>query len=142
MYATKRDTTDETIILRRGVDAGIVRDVESALERKELVVLYQPIIHLRSGAPRGAEALVRRRLPDQALMPPAEFVPHVERTPLARELTFLVVADALEAAEHWADRGTTLGVSVNVPYRLLDDPQFVDGLGGAAPAVPDPADAG
>ena len=55
-------------------------------------------------------------------MPPAEFVPHVERTPLARELTFLVVADALEAAEHWADKGTPLGVSVNVPYRLLDDP--------------------
>jgi diguanylate cyclase (GGDEF)-like protein len=130
MYATKRDTTDETIMLRRGVDAGIVRDVESALERKELVVLYQPIIHLRSGAPRGAEALVRRRLPDQALMPPAEFVPHVERTPLARELTFLVVADALEAAEHWADKGTPLGVSVNVPYRLLDDPQFVEGLAG------------
>jgi diguanylate cyclase len=130
MYATKRDTTDETIMLRRGVDAGIVRDVELALEHKELVVLYQPIIHLPSGAPRGAEALVRRRLPDQALMPPAEFVPHVERTPLARELTFLVVADALEAAEHWADKGAPLGVSVNVPYRLLDDPQFVEGLGG------------
>ena len=130
MYATKRDTTDETIMLRRGVDAGIVRDVESALERKELVVLYQPIIHLQSGEPRGAEALVRRLLPDRALMPPAEFVPHVERTPLARELTFLVVADALDAAEHWADKGAPLGVSVNVPYRLLDDPQFVEGLGG------------
>lgn len=129
MYATKRDTSDETILLRRGVDAGIVRDVESALQRKELVVLYQPIIHLQSGAPRGAEALVRRLLPDQALMPPAEFVPHVERTPLARELTFLVVADALEASEYWTEKGTPLGVSVNVPYRLLDDPQFVDGLG-------------
>ncbi len=59
MYATKRDTTDETIFLRRGVDAGIVRDVEHALERKELVVLYQPIIHLRSGDAarrRGARA--------------------------------------------------------------------------------------
>jgi len=130
MYATKRDSSDETILLRRGVDAGIVRDVESALARKELVVLYQPIIHLRSGAPRGAEALVRRLLPNQSLMPPAEFVPHVERTPLARELTFLVVANALEAAELWADKGAPLGVSVNVPYRLLDDPQFVAGIDG------------
>jgi diguanylate cyclase (GGDEF)-like protein len=130
MYATKRDTNDDTVFLRRGVDAGIVRDVESALERNELVVLYQPILDLQSGEPCGAEALVRRLLPDKAMVPPAEFVPHVERTPLARELTFLVVGDALRSAEHWADRGASLGVSVNVPYRLLDDPQFVDGLDG------------
>jgi diguanylate cyclase (GGDEF)-like protein len=129
MYATKRDTADDTVFIRRGVDAGIVRDVETALERKELVVLYQPILDLQSGEPCGAEALVRRQLPDQVLVPPADFVPHVERTPLARELTFLVAADALRSAERWAERGIALGVSVNVPYRLLDDPQFVDGLG-------------
>jgi diguanylate cyclase (GGDEF)-like protein len=129
MYATKRDSTDDSALLRRGVDAGVVRDFESALERNELLVLYQPIIDLRSGEPRRAEALVRRILPDQALGLPAEFVPHVERTPLARELTFLVVADALRAAEGWAAKNVNLGVSVNVPYRLLDDPQFVDGLG-------------
>jgi diguanylate cyclase (GGDEF)-like protein len=130
MYATKRDSTDESALLRRGVDAGVVRDVESSLERNELVVLYQPIIDLRSGEARGAEALVRRVLPNQALELPAEFVPHVERTPLARELTFLVVRDALRSAEAWAAKNVNLGVSVNVPYRLLDDPQFVEGLGG------------
>ena len=129
MYATKRDTTDESVLLRRGVDAGIVRDVESALERSELLVLYQPIIDLRTGEPTAAEALVRRRLPDNSLALPAEFVPHVERAPVARDLTFLVVSDALRTAEAWADRGLGLGVSVNVPYRLLDDPQFVEGLG-------------
>jgi len=128
MYATKRDSMDESVLLRRGVDAGVVRDVESALERDELVVLYQPIIDLRTAEPRGAEALVRRVLPNQALELPAEFVPHVERTPLARELTFLVVADALRSAEDWAAKSVNLGVSVNVPYRLLDDPQFVAGL--------------
>ena len=29
MYATKRDTSDENVLLRRGVDAGVVRDVEA-----------------------------------------------------------------------------------------------------------------
>src|SRR4249919_2488858 len=129
MYATKRDSTDDSVLLRRGVDAGVVRDVESALERNELVVLYQPIIDLRTAEPRSAEALVRRVLPNQALELPAEFVPHVERTPLARELTFLVVTDALRSAEAWAAKNVNLGVSVNVPYRLLDDPQFIEGLG-------------
>jgi EAL domain-containing protein (putative c-di-GMP-specific phosphodiesterase class I) len=61
-------------------------------------------------------------------VPPAEFVPHVERTPLVRELTFLVVADALDSAQQWAKAGHNLGVAINIPYRLLDDPQFADGL--------------
>ena len=128
MYATKRDAPDDTLLFRRGVDAGVIRDIESALARDELVVVYQPILELATGEPRSAEALVRRLLPDRTLMPPAEFVPHVERTPLVRELTFIVVADALRSMRLWADAGSDLGVSVNVPYKLVDDPQFVEGL--------------
>jgi EAL domain-containing protein (putative c-di-GMP-specific phosphodiesterase class I) len=128
MYATKRDTSDETMYLRRGVDAGIVRDVETAIERQELLVVYQPILDLQTGAPHSAEALIRRVLPDRRLVPPAEFVPHVERTPLVRELTFLVVADALGSARLWSKAGHDLGVSINIPYRLLEDPQFAEGL--------------
>ena len=45
-----------------------------------------------------------------------------------RELTFLVVADALDSANAWAKAGHDLGVSVNIPYRLLDDAQFAEGL--------------
>ncbi len=128
MYATKRDTSDESALLRRGVDAGIVRDVEAALERNELVVAYQPILALANGSPTSAEALIRRALPDGRILPPAEFMPHVERTPVVRELTFLVVADALESARRWSAAGHDLGVSINIPYRLLDDAQFADGL--------------
>ena len=83
---------------------------------------------LRAGTPRSAEALIRRALPDGVLLPPADFVPHVERTPIVRELTFLVVADALGSAQQWAKAGHSLGVAVNIPYRLLDDAQFAEGL--------------
>jgi EAL domain-containing protein (putative c-di-GMP-specific phosphodiesterase class I) len=129
MYATKRDTTDDALLVRRGIDVGMVRDVESALEHNELVVVYQPIISLKTGEARAIEALVRRLMPDQALLPPADFIPHVERTPLVRELTFLVVTHALTAASDLSAAGHELSVSVNVPYRLLDDPLFADGLG-------------
>jgi diguanylate cyclase (GGDEF)-like protein len=138
MYATKRDTTDDALLVRRGIDVGMVRDVEIALERNELVVVYQPILDLRTGEPRAAEALVRRMLPDAALLLPAEFIPHVERTPLVRELTFLVVSDALRSAEGWSAAGHELSVSVNLPYRLLDDPQFAEGVSDllAASSIP------
>ncbi|MGH3132864.1 MAG: putative bifunctional diguanylate cyclase/phosphodiesterase [Gaiellaceae bacterium] len=129
MYATKRDTSDDSLLLGRGIDAGVIRDVEAALERNELVVVYQPILAMQSGEPHSAEALVRRLLPDRTLLPPADFVPHVERTPLVRELTFLVVADAIRSTQIWAEAGSDLGVSVNVPYKLLDDPVFAEGLG-------------
>jgi diguanylate cyclase (GGDEF)-like protein len=128
MYATKRDSFDDELLFRRGVDASIVHAVETALERNELAVVYQPIIHLQSGTPHAAEALVRRILPDRGLQLPADFVPHVERTPVVREMTFLVVADALRSVALWRNAGHELGVSVNVPYRLLDDPQFGDGI--------------
>ena len=130
MYATKRDAPDDTLFLRRGIDVGVVRDFEAALARDELVVLYQPILELPSGEPRSAEALVRRLLPDRTLLLPADFLPHVQRTPLLRELTFIVIDNALRSMQLWAEARTELGVSVNVPYRLVDDPQFVDGLAG------------
>jgi diguanylate cyclase (GGDEF)-like protein len=129
MYATKRDTSDDVLLARRGIDVAKVRDVESALARDEVVVVYQPILDLRTGEVKAVEALVRRLLPDQALLPPAEFIPHVERTPVVRELTFTVVSEALRAAEHWSEAGHDLSVSVNVPYRLLDDARFVEGVG-------------
>jgi diguanylate cyclase (GGDEF)-like protein len=128
MYATKRDTSDDELLVRRGIDVGMVRDVENALQRNELAVVYQPILDLRTGEPHAVEALVRRVLPDGILLPPAEFMRHVERTPLVRDLTFLVVSDALRNAEEWSTAGHELSVSVNVPYRLLDDPQFAEGL--------------
>ena len=128
MYATKRDASEDSLPLRRSIDAGVVRDIEVALEREELVVLYQPILELPAGAPRSAEALVRRFAPDGSLVLPADFVPHVERTPVARDVTLRVAAEALRAVELWSSAGHQLGVSVNVPYRLLEDPQFADGL--------------
>jgi len=131
MFATKRDTSDESAVMRRGsLDAGIVREFETALDRNELVVHYQPVLDLASGTVHGVEALVRRTHPKRGIIPPAEFVPHVERTPVIRALTLYVVADALRNARGWGTRWDDLGVSVNVPYRMIDDPELAEGILG------------
>jgi predicted signal transduction protein with EAL and GGDEF domain len=127
MYATKRETGEAT---PRRLDGGIVREFELALERREVVVHYQPVIELPGGAVRTVEALVRRVHPDRGVLSPAEFVPHVERTPVIRALTLHVVAEALQHAKLWRSRGHELGVSVNVPYRTLDDEELIAGLAG------------
>lgn len=139
MYTTKHDGAAEVTPLRRRVDAHVVRDLRDAVEQSELLVVYQPILDLRSGAVVAAEALVRRLRPNRTLVPPADFVPHVERTALVRDLTLLVVEDALAARELWAEVGSDLAVSVNVPFRLLDDRTFVDRLAGVLRSFDAPA---
>ena len=85
MFATKRDTSDDPEHTRRGsLDAGIVREFESALTSGGVVVHYQPMIDLASGTVCRVEALVRRRHPLRGMLAPAEFISHVERTPLIR----------------------------------------------------------
>ena len=127
MYATKRDTSEESVVARPPLDGGVVRDLEHALEQGEIVVHYQPIVELPSGVVRSVEALVRR-VRGENLVGPAEFVPHVERTPLVRTLTLAVARDALRRLQEWEAQGQVLGASVNIPYRMVDDGELITGL--------------
>jgi diguanylate cyclase (GGDEF)-like protein len=131
MFATKHDSGDDSGIARRGsLDAGIVREFETALEQNEVVVHYQPVIDLGSGSVIGVESLVRRRHPERGLLAPAEFVSHVERTPLIRALTLHVVSESIAAARRWSLLAGDLGISVNVPYRSIDDESLAEGIIG------------
>jgi diguanylate cyclase (GGDEF)-like protein len=127
MYASKRDTSEESILPRAQVNGGIIREVEAAFDHGEIVVHYQPIVHLQTGEIRAVEALVRR-LRANRLVAPSEFLPHIERTPLVRRLTLAVAADALQRVQEWDSQGHRLDVAVNVPYRMLDDTELVLGL--------------
>jgi diguanylate cyclase (GGDEF)-like protein len=126
MYATKRDTSADT---RRGsLDAGIVREFEHALERRELVVHYQPILRLSDGSVNGIEALVRRFHPERGVVSPADFIPHVERTALIREVTLFVAEESLRTVRDLKLARHSIGASINVPYRAVDDGELAAGL--------------
>jgi diguanylate cyclase (GGDEF)-like protein len=127
MYATKRDTSDESAEERRPLDGGIVRDLEFALAHSEIVVHYQPIVDLRSGGVCAVEALVRRSQ-NKRLVGPSEFIPFVERSPVVRALTLAVASDALKRLVEWEERGHRLEAAVNVPYRLIDDRELITSL--------------
>ena len=131
MFVTKRDSGDDSAITRRGsLDAGIVREFEAALKQNEVVVHYQPIIDVRTGGGcvrRGARAAPPSRAWPAA---PAEFLSHVERTPLIRALTLYVIAEALAETSRWPPEWGTIGVAVNIPYRSIDDAALTDGILG------------
>ena len=57
-------------------------ELEQALERREFVLYYQPIVNLGSFTIAGFEALVRWVSPTRGFVPPGEFIPVVEESHL------------------------------------------------------------
>jgi len=89
-----------------------------ALEQGELVVHYQPIVSLESGAVVSAEALVRWEHPESGLLLPGHFVPVAEQSDLVIELGEQVLHAACHAAVRWqAEALPDVSVSVNVAAR-------------------------
>lgn len=76
-------------------------DLRRALEREELAVAFQPIVHLQSGAPTGFEALVRWHHPEQGLLMPGQFIPLAEETGLVIPLGLVVLRLATMAMQQW-----------------------------------------
>jgi EAL domain-containing protein (putative c-di-GMP-specific phosphodiesterase class I) len=101
--------------------------LRGAIDAEELVLHYQPIVCLRTGALRGAEALVRWDHPRHGLLRPEHFVPLAEETGLIVDLGAWVLRTACGEAARWraAHPGLDLSVSVNLSGRQLHDSDIV-----------------
>jgi diguanylate cyclase (GGDEF)-like protein len=101
--------------------------IHQALDRRHLVVHYQPIVDLESGAPVGVEALVRLHDPQQGLLLPGSFIDLVEEAALDPTLGALVLEQALRDLAEWPSRTPegVLTMSVNVTSRQLTQPGYV-----------------
>ncbi|MDX7543107.1 EAL domain-containing protein, partial [Serratia marcescens] len=57
----------------------IARELDHAIDAGDLVLMYQPKVHVRRQEITSAEALVRWRHPERGLVMPGEFVPVAEQ---------------------------------------------------------------
>jgi sensor c-di-GMP phosphodiesterase-like protein len=89
-------------------------ELQGALRRGELQVLYQPIFDLRSRQCVGAEALLRWRRPDGTLTSPDLFIPMAENTGQIREITDFVLQRLLEQLGKLLRANPQLYISVNL----------------------------
>ena len=107
----------------------LLADFARAMTHEDaLSLVYQPRIDLRSGACIGAEALLRWQHPVLGAVSPAEFVPLLEKTALARPMTEWVLGRALDQRSAWQAHGASLVVSVNVSARNLEESDFLPRL--------------
>ena len=105
----------------------IEQGLRRAIERGEFELVYQPEVSLESLEVIVVEALIRWRLPDGRLAPPAEFLSIAEESGLINEIGNWVLRDAIRTAAGWHHGAwPDVRVAVNVSPRQLLDSRFVD----------------
>jgi diguanylate cyclase (GGDEF)-like protein len=134
MYRAKVKGKDTYEIFEPGMQDVVARrlevrtDLERAIDRNELVVMYQPIVDITTSTPVGVEALVRWKHPRWGMVAPLEFIGIAEETGMIRELGLYVLEEACRQWKEWQVElidEPAFTVSVNVSPRQLRDPSFV-----------------
>ena len=120
--------------LYRGLPSDVAaqgKRLRRALEQKELVTWFQPIVDLRSGRPWALEALVRWEHPQRGLLGPADFLPAVEHSGLSLPLGRHVLHQSLQVVADLRSRSELpemLLVAVNVSPLQLERPGLASSL--------------
>ena len=94
-------------------------ELERAIEQKELVVQYQPLVDLVTGKTISVEALVRWNHPRRGRIPPIEFIPLAEATGLIVPLGRYVLEEACTRVD---ERYPDVQVQVNLSAIELSSP--------------------
>lgn len=105
---------------------GLLQDFGAALEATDqLRLVFQPRIDLATRRCVGAEALLRWRHPTLGEISPAEFIPLVEQTSLARAVTQWVLDAALDQLSSWTARDIGLSLSINISAANLAEADLI-----------------
>jgi diguanylate cyclase (GGDEF)-like protein/PAS domain S-box-containing protein len=132
MYRAKERGRDNYQLYTASMNAkmmeriAVEQDLRHALQRKELVLFYQPIISVETGQVTGAEALLRWNHPQRGIVTPDEFIPLAEETGLIVEIGESVLRDACLQLIEWRKEGLPIEVmAVNLSARQLQQENLV-----------------
>ncbi|SIQ11562.1 EAL domain, c-di-GMP-specific phosphodiesterase class I (or its enzymatically inactive variant) [Rhizobium sp. RU35A] len=104
-------------------------DIARALRRAEFVLQYQPQVSLEDDSLCGMEALIRWQHPVRGLLPPAEFLPLLEHSPLSLDVGWWVLSEAVRQMGEWQAKGLTrVKMSVNLFPLQLRSPGFIEAV--------------
>src|SRR3984885_1835548 len=105
------------------------QQLRNAVERRELVLHYQPKLFLDSGRIAGVEALFRWKDSNGMLHSPAGVIPVLEESGLIVDVCRWVIEQAVADTLDWHARGLpSIPIAVNVSPLQLERSEFVDWL--------------
>jgi diguanylate cyclase (GGDEF)-like protein len=116
---------DSTMLADSVLRLAMETSVRQALERKELYLVYQPQIHINTGAVDGLEALTRWNK-DGEMVSPDLFLPVVEELGLMRQFSLWVLGEACRQSKEWQMQGLApVKIAVNLPVSFIMHSQCV-----------------
>jgi diguanylate cyclase (GGDEF)-like protein/PAS domain S-box-containing protein len=136
MYRAKRSGRGDYAIFDESMRADAVAalqlqtDLRQALNRREFLLHYQPIVDPAGGQIVGFEALLRWQHPTRGLLAPAEFISMAEEMALINEIDRRVIREACSQLRVWQSsfNRPALRMSVNASAGELTDTDYVGNL--------------
>lgn len=104
-------------------------DLRFAVERKEFLMYYQPIINLEDGSLAGFEALLRWQHPRRGMVSPGEFIPIAEDSGLIIPITNWILHETTEQLRTWqrmSPANQNLIISVNISGKHLNQDGLIE----------------
>lgn len=98
------------------------------VDDNQLSLVFQPRVDAQSGICKSAEVLLRWAHPSLGPISPAEFIPVIEASAYARDLTMWVITTSLKQLSTWKSAGLRLKVSINLSAINLQEADFWDRL--------------
>jgi EAL domain-containing protein (putative c-di-GMP-specific phosphodiesterase class I)/CHASE2 domain-containing sensor protein len=102
----------------------MLSQLDSAIDKGEVWIAYQPKLDLASKKIIGAEALARWTHPEKGPIAASEFIAAAEQHDRIGKLTDFVLEKAVAAASQLNRKGHSFNVAVNLSARLLTDRGF------------------
>ena len=105
-------------------------EVRQALALQQLQAWYQPKFNLQTGEVCGVEVLCRWQHPSKGVLPPAMFIPVLERCGLMDDMLFAQLDQALRLQEQARIQGFPLNMAFNLQTAQLANNQLTYTLKG------------
>lgn len=104
----------------------IERELRKALKENQLILYFQPKIHLLSNQIIGYESLIRWNHPDMGMIPPSDFIPIAEETGLIVKLGEWVLEQASQKVQELCKyKNKETPVAINISVKQFADSNFV-----------------
>lgn len=130
MGGSRCEVFDEAMHTRAVNRLKLEAELREAMEKRQFLVHYQPIVALKAKQIVGFEALLRWQHPDQGLISPLKLIEAAEDTGLLVSTGQWLIQQACKQLQAWkADVPTTaLTVNVNISAKQLAHSTFVTDL--------------
>jgi diguanylate cyclase (GGDEF)-like protein/PAS domain S-box-containing protein len=127
LYRAKEQGKNEYKVFHSGMNIQSYRsfimqnDLRKAIERDELVLVYQPRINIETGKATSAEALLRWNHSTWGTIMPVEIIPMAEETGMIVEIGEWVLKTACRQLKAWQEEGlSSISMAVNFsPQQFL-----------------------